>query len=72
MAAPLDPNILLNTILEGMGQPFYAVDGEWRITLYNEDAARHFGRRQRCWVESCGMSSRTMSTPNAGGFFSMP
>lgn len=44
MAAPLDPNILLNTILEGMGQPFYAVDGEWRITLYNEDAARHFGR----------------------------
>jgi PAS domain S-box-containing protein len=44
MAAPIDPNILLNTILERMGQPFYAVDGEWRITLYNDDAARHFGR----------------------------
>ena len=40
----LDPELLLRTILEGMGQPFYAVDGEWRITLYNEDAARHFGR----------------------------
>jgi two-component sensor histidine kinase len=44
MVAAVDANILLNTILEGMGQPFYAVDGEWRITLYNEDAARHFGR----------------------------
>jgi PAS domain S-box-containing protein len=44
MAARHDAEILLNTILERMGQPFYAVDGEWHITLYNEDAARHFGR----------------------------
>jgi PAS domain S-box-containing protein len=44
MAVRLDAEVLLNTILERMGQPFYAVDGEWRITLYNEDAARHFGR----------------------------
>jgi PAS domain S-box-containing protein len=44
MAARPDAEILLNTILERMGQPFYAVDSEWHITLYNEDAARHFGR----------------------------
>ena len=44
MAAELDGETLLTTILEGIGQPFYAVDADWRITLYNGDAARHFGR----------------------------
>jgi PAS domain S-box-containing protein len=44
MAADLDAETLLTTILEGIGQPFYAVDRDWRITLYNSDAARHFGR----------------------------
>jgi PAS domain S-box-containing protein len=43
MAAP-DAETALTTILEGIGQPFYAVDGEWRITHFNGEAARHFGR----------------------------
>jgi PAS domain S-box-containing protein len=43
MTAP-DAETALNTILEGIGQPFYAVDGEWRITHFNGEAARHFGR----------------------------
>ena len=44
MPAERDAEMLLATILEGIGQPFYAVDGNWRIYLYNRDAARHFGR----------------------------
>jgi two-component sensor histidine kinase len=44
MAAERDAETLLATILDGIGQPFYAVDGNWRIYLYNRDAARHFGR----------------------------
>src|SRR5215475_14950975 len=43
MAAP-DPRDLLHTIIEGLGQPFYAIDKDWRIYLYNSEAARHFGR----------------------------
>jgi PAS domain S-box-containing protein len=44
MAKELDAETLLNTIVEGLGQPFYAVDSDWRVTIYNEEAARHFGR----------------------------
>ena len=44
MAAERDAETLLATILDGIGQPFYAVDGNWRIYLYNRDAAQHFGR----------------------------
>jgi two-component sensor histidine kinase len=44
MPATLDPATLLGTVLEGLGQPFYAVDSDWRITHYNSHAARHFGR----------------------------
>ncbi|HTR88039.1 MAG TPA: PAS domain-containing protein [Reyranella sp.] len=44
MAAELDDGTLLNSILEGIGQPFYAVDRDWRFYLYNADAERHFGR----------------------------
>jgi len=44
MAAERDAGTLLATILDGIGQPFYAVDGNWRIYLYNRDAAQHFGR----------------------------
>jgi two-component sensor histidine kinase len=44
MAGAPDPKELLHTIIEGLGQPFYAVDGDWRIHLYNSDAARHFGK----------------------------
>ena len=40
----LDADTLLSGIVEGIGQPFYAVDRDWRIILYNSDAARHFGR----------------------------
>lgn len=42
--AERDAETLLATILDGIGQPFYAVDGNWRIYLYNRDAAQHFGR----------------------------
>jgi two-component system CheB/CheR fusion protein len=34
----------LATILEGIGEAFYAVDREWRIRRFNREAARHFGR----------------------------
>jgi len=44
MLAERDADTLLATILDGIGQPFYAVDGNWRIYLYNHDAAQHFGR----------------------------
>jgi PAS domain S-box-containing protein len=44
MAAELDHGTLLTAILEGIGQPFYAVDRNWRFYLYNADAERHFGR----------------------------
>ena len=44
MPAERDAETLLATILEGIGQPFYAVDGNWRIYLYNRHAAEHFER----------------------------
>jgi PAS domain S-box-containing protein len=34
----------LATILDGIGEGFYAVDKEWRIRRFNSEAARHFGR----------------------------
>jgi PAS domain S-box-containing protein len=34
---------LLGTIVEGLGQPFYAVDHDWRFTIFNDEAARYFG-----------------------------
>jgi PAS domain S-box-containing protein len=34
----------LQTIIEGIGEGFYAVDRDWRIRLYNSEAERHFGR----------------------------
>jgi len=39
-----DAETLLTTILEGIGLPFYAVDKNWRIYLYNGAAERHFGK----------------------------
>ncbi len=44
MAADLDSTTMLHTIIEGIGQPFYALDADWRITLYNGEAERYFGR----------------------------
>lgn len=34
----------LATILEGIGEGFYALDGQWRITRLNAAAAQHFRR----------------------------
>lgn len=44
MAADLDPKTLLTTIVEGIGQPFYVVDRDWRFTLFNAAAAGYFRR----------------------------
>ena len=38
------PEAELTTILEGIGEGFYAVDRDWRITHFNSEASRHFGR----------------------------
>lgn len=32
----------LTTILEGIGEGFYSVDGDWRIRHFNTEASRHF------------------------------
>ncbi len=34
----------LATILDGIGDGFYAVDRDWRIILFNAEAERHFRR----------------------------
>lgn len=34
----------LNTILNGVGDGFYAVDCDWRLILFNREAERHFRR----------------------------
>jgi two-component sensor histidine kinase len=34
----------LYTILDGLGDGFYALDRDWRIILFNSEAARHFRR----------------------------
>jgi len=34
----------LNTILEGIGEAFYAVDRDWRIVHFNTEASKHFRR----------------------------
>jgi two-component sensor histidine kinase len=34
----------LETILEGIGEGFYSVDGDWRIRHFNSEAAKHFRR----------------------------
>jgi PAS domain S-box-containing protein len=39
-----DAETEITTILEGIGEGFYAVDRGWRITRFNSEAARHFGR----------------------------
>lgn len=44
MTAGTDPELLFRQVVEGLGQPFYAVDRDWRVILYNDEAARHFGR----------------------------
>jgi PAS domain S-box-containing protein len=34
----------LTTVLNGIGDGFYAVDCDWRIILFNDEAAQHFRR----------------------------
>ena len=34
----------LKTILNGIGEGFYAIDRDWRIILFNDEAAQHFKR----------------------------
>ncbi len=38
------PKAYLRTILEGIGEGFYAVDEAWRITEFNTQAEHHFSR----------------------------
>jgi PAS domain S-box-containing protein len=33
----------LSTILDGIGEGFYAVDRDWHIILFNNEAGKHFG-----------------------------
>ena len=40
--APLLTEAGLNTILNGIGDGFYALDRDWRIILFNSEAAKHF------------------------------
>ena len=44
-AAALRTEAGLATILDGIGEGFYAVDRDWRILLFNSEAARHFRRQ---------------------------
>lgn len=41
----IDPQGYLRTILDGIGEGFYAVDQTWRITEFNARAEHHFGLR---------------------------
>ena len=34
----------LTTVLNGIGEGFYAVDRDWRVILFNKEAAQHFRR----------------------------
>jgi two-component sensor histidine kinase len=45
MGSPLDKEQELTAILEGIGEGFYAVDRDWRITRFNSEAARHFRKQ---------------------------
>src|ERR1700730_8010202 len=38
----------LKTVLDGLGEGFYAVDRDWRLILFNSEAAEHF----RCAPET--------------------
>jgi PAS domain S-box-containing protein len=44
MTAQSDAEIELTTILEGIGEGFYSVDGRWTVRRFNREAERHFGR----------------------------
>src|SRR5882724_1986756 len=57
----------LSAILDGIGEGFYAIDCDWRIVLFNSEAARHFhcvpedvstACRKTCSASSCGTPFR--------------
>src|SRR6185436_18864835 len=37
MTTGTDPELLFRQVVEGLGQPFYAVDRDWRVILYNDE-----------------------------------
>jgi two-component sensor histidine kinase len=41
---PLDPEVELDTILEGIGEAFYSLDKDWVFTRFNSQASKHFRR----------------------------
>ena len=41
----VNPETELVTILEGIGEGFYAMDRDFRITRYNSACTRHFGKQ---------------------------
>ena len=43
MPALPDAETLLNQIVAGIDQPFYALDRDWHFVLYNDEAAGYFG-----------------------------
>lgn len=43
-AAPSAGEQRLAAILDGVGEPFYALDREWRLTFFNLECERYFGR----------------------------
>lgn len=44
MGSSLDKEEELTAILEGIGEGFYALDRDWRITRFNNEASKHFQR----------------------------
>jgi signal transduction histidine kinase len=44
-AAALRTEAGLGTILDGIGEGFYALDRDWHILLFNSEAERHFHRK---------------------------
>jgi PAS domain S-box-containing protein len=44
LIAPPTGEQRLAAILDGIGEAFYAVDFDWRITFYNRECELHFGR----------------------------
>jgi PAS domain S-box-containing protein len=43
VAPAIGPQAYLKTILDGIGEGFYAVDEAWRVTEFNARAEHHFG-----------------------------
>jgi len=53
----------LSAILDGIGEGFYAIDCDWRIILFNSEAARHF----HCVPEDVSTACRKTCSPRLVG-----